>query len=949
MNKKGVLLLSTLFFIVVLIMMSVALFGLTQNNFKTNKDYFARQEAMNNAEDAIQILTFLISHSPESFMLNTPSQSITGSGSGTSSINTITFPSLNNPSTKIGKIFSNFGNVTLAYNIAIINLADTTQSGWIIRQSNGNVQGGTGIPNDISINNLAGKNGAVVVFWKPNLPITERGSVIFFGNSTNSNNAYYGDEANTIFVDFDNNQLSLSATNGRLPLYSSYNRSFADQEINVNGSRKVGQNTLMIMALGYSKVPASQRYVITYINQSFANAGFSQGGSLVSEGSTIIDSNLEVGTYDSNRVNNRFYSNTFDIKLNADHKTTKFYTVKQDSNGNFQAEYGGLRGEVIAKTNSGNSFKYGNTIYTMIDGTDPNAIKYDQNKYNQIKDFVGAEFVNKTIESGFDSSRKALINEINSKFTPGSYAQLNAGYYVFVNENTVVYFPPDVSYTQIDNYLKQVVKSDGTIDTSKAKITPGGVQIYNTSIVGNEIYAEKWNLVVKKDTKIGDQIDGQRNDQGKFIHITSWKAQYRSDGSVDDGGNKVYRFGKIDVGVKIDNGSVLWYDKGAIVIDGIVKTDEEGGGALVATKDSSNDSLNVTNYIAPVYYDNNVTNYWQSYNYDSKSGTLKTKDYSAVGGQVKQGDIIARFSQVYQGYQNVAILADNNLYINPLSQSFAGGGGTSGGTSGGGTSGGTSGGGSGPTGGSGSNTNEFNTVYEYLRNNSGSMRFSKRDTQDGDGINDFILLFYDSDDSDDNDDSDDSVGNIIKLEVEKVDDSTSKVKILYANIPSVNLRVGNPSNTGNASTDVGTIAVYVSSSYSSINSSITNYASALNFISGLVTENSDQSTTQQDQQQGQQQMEKEKNKRGKANEQILGTDVKLNGLIMVGGNLKAITGNNNRLWFSGMVVTKGNVGIKGTSKVDFFYDPSLFNISFLQSASIRYRGYEYRIYDTLRR
>lgn len=226
------------------------------------------------------------------------------------------------------------------------------------------------------------------------------------------------------------------------------------------------------------------------------------------------------------------------------------------------------------------------------------------------------------------------------------------------------------------------------------------------------------------------------------------------------------------------------------------------------------------------------------------------------------------------------------------------------------------------------------------------MTFEKRNNRDEDGItNDFILLFYDSDDS---------VGNTIKLEVEKVDDSKSKVKILYANInsPSVNLRVGNSSNTGNASTDVGTIAVYVSSSYSSIYSSITNYASALNFISGLVTgntENSDQSTTQQDQQQGQQQMEKEKNKRGKANEQILGTDVKLNGLIMVGGNLKAITGNNNRLWFSGMVVTKGNVGIKGTSKVDFFYDPSLFNISFLQSASIRYRGYEYRIYDTLRR
>ena len=932
MNKKGVLLLSTLFFIVVLIMMSVALFGLTQNNFKTNKDYFARQEAMNNAEDAIQILTFLISHSPESFMLNTPSQSITGSGSGTSSINTITFPSLNNPSTKIGKIFSNFGNVTLAYNIAIINLADTTQSGWIIRQSNGTVQGGTGIPNDISINNLAGKNGAVVVFWKPNFPITERGSVIFFGNSTNSNNVYYGNEANTIFVDFNGNQLSLSATNGRLPLYSSYNRSFADQEINVNGSRKVGQNTLMIMALGYSKVPASQRYVITYINQSFANAGFSQGGSLVSEGSTIIDSNLEVGTYDSNRVNNRFYSNTFDIKLNADHKTTKFYTVKQDSNGNFQAEYGGLRGEVIAKTNSGNSFEYDKTIYTMIDGTDPNAIKYDQNKYNQIKDFVGAEFVNKTIESGFDSSRKALINEINSKFTPGSYAQLNAGYYVFVNENTVVYFPPDVSYTQIDNYLKQVVKSDGTIDTSKAKITPGGVQIYNTSIVGNEIYAEKWNLVVKKDTKIGDQIDGQRNDQGKFIHITSWKAQYKSDGSVDDGGDKVYRFGKIDVGVRIDNGSVLWYDKGAIVIDGIVKTDEEGGGALVATKDPSNDSLNVTNYIAPVYYDNNVTNYWQSYNYEN--GTLKTKGNTVVGGQVKQGDIIARFSQVYQGYQNVAILADNNLYINPLSEGFAGGGGTSGGTN-------------------GSNSSSTGVTYSNItQQHIKDMLFILQNfpniTVTGDWDNGHLEITVSTS-------TRRGYINFIELDI-KDEDNDGKAEIVIdkfrfqgqINGRNVDYRI-NDNDYGYAEIS----GLDISTAFNEFDQANDFKSFVISFVNNYIitgnTENSDRSTTQQDQQKGQQQMEKEKNKRGKANEQILGTDVKLNGLIMVGGNLKAITGNNNRLWFSGMVVTKGNVGIKGTSKVDFFYDPSLFNISFLQSASIRYRGYEYRIYDTLRR
>ncbi|MCX7759068.1 MAG: hypothetical protein N2169_05625 [bacterium] len=33
---------------------------------------------------------------------------------------------------------------------------------------------------------------------------------------------------------------------------------------------------------------------------------------------------------------------------------------------------------------------------------------------------------------------------------------------------------------------------------------------------------------------------------------------------------------------------------------------------------------------------------------------------------IRQGDIIARFSQIYQGTQKVTILADNSLYINPF-------------------------------------------------------------------------------------------------------------------------------------------------------------------------------------------------------------------------------------------------------------------------------------------
>ncbi|MEN3014871.1 MAG: hypothetical protein ABDH21_02265, partial [bacterium] len=58
--KKGVLLLSTLFFIVVLIMMSIALFGLTKTNFKTNHEYIVEQNMVNNAESAMQVVAFII-------------------------------------------------------------------------------------------------------------------------------------------------------------------------------------------------------------------------------------------------------------------------------------------------------------------------------------------------------------------------------------------------------------------------------------------------------------------------------------------------------------------------------------------------------------------------------------------------------------------------------------------------------------------------------------------------------------------------------------------------------------------------------------------------------------------------------------------------------------------------------------------------------------------------
>ncbi|MFN3996087.1 MAG: hypothetical protein ACK4GR_06135, partial [bacterium] len=168
-----------------------------------------------------------------------------------------------------------------------------------------------------------------------------------------------------------------------------------------------------------------------------------------------------------------------------------------------------------------------------------------------------------------------------------------------------------------------------------------------------QIYMQDYNLVIKNNVKL--------QTPNSFIHITSWK---KDKDNVD-------RFGRVDIGVNLLGGSILWYDKGAIVIDGIVSSDPLKGGAIIATKD--NDSQ-TTIHKAPVYNKDSslLTEYWAPYSVDNYSNLLrKGENNQNITGEIKQGDIVTRFSQIYQGTQKVAILADNNLYINPLSKNFA--------------------------------------------------------------------------------------------------------------------------------------------------------------------------------------------------------------------------------------------------------------------------------------
>jgi hypothetical protein len=91
--------------------------------------------------------------------------------------------------------------------------------------------------------------------------------------------------------------------------------------------------------------------------------------------------------------------------------------------------------------------------------------------------------------------------------------------------------------------------------------------------------------------------------------------------------------------------------------------------------------------------------------------------------------------------------------------------------------------------------------------------------------------------------------------------------------------------------------------------------------------------------------QKEKNKRGKRNELIGNKDIKLNGLVVVGGDLGAVGGKDNGLWLTGMLLVKGNMGISGTKRVDFYFDPSAMNSL---NTSVNLKNSFYRLYDYIR-
>ncbi|MGC8816098.1 MAG: hypothetical protein ACP5O4_07935, partial [bacterium] len=239
-DKKGILLISTLFFVIVLIMMSVALFALTRANYADMRSFYSENEAINNAESAINIASFIIASQSNLFTVNS------------NSVNT-------------GNLFDSSSSMLLKndmnaskikYNIAAIEL----DSSFRVIANNNTI--GT---SNFNVSNAGSKAMIALIISPVNKGLTDSGAIIFFGNSFDNTNTYKNDSTNAVAVSFDNNNNKINfyfnndnryPPNGDYPLYTSVNNVNNNTDITeINGYRNANKYTLLLMAMGYSKVP----------------------------------------------------------------------------------------------------------------------------------------------------------------------------------------------------------------------------------------------------------------------------------------------------------------------------------------------------------------------------------------------------------------------------------------------------------------------------------------------------------------------------------------------------------------------------------------------------------------------------------------------------------------------------------------------------------------------
>ncbi|MCX7972525.1 MAG: hypothetical protein N2657_04875 [bacterium] len=581
-SRKGILLISTLFFVVVLIMMSIALFGLTRTNYQVNREYFANQKSITNAENAIQIMMFLIQHNPNAFEIRD---------------NQVWFPldDQHNLLPQIRKVLTdqNFmRNLPYFYIFVDLSNNEIIQHNYI-----------TNLPR-ISIDERAEKKMYAVIFVPKNKDISEEGVVLFFGNHLHPENITRKDNANLAFYRINGRgnvtfYISSVPNNNAFPVYSSLNNGNSDVEINKispQSSRQIKKYYLSLFVTSYSLVPGTLRYKVNYIEQHFLRSSMIQAN-LLNTGTTNIRAtklNIISDYFESNKFISKKYEY---LSL----ESTKFNSPTSST----------IKGKLISKDTNNAGLNFQGQDYSF------EQILSSPDLYNQVKNTIQADL--QTTQNIGDT--KKLRDFIVNKIRQQSYVSLPPGWYVFKDGNKLVYFPSYYTYDQVKNRIGNVNKKAKKLN----ELTSNRPVIIENRLMDssgeNVVFEIKdYNLKISTNIKV----------DGSFIHITSFGDSY---------------FGNRDIRMEL-NGTTFFAENSAIVVDGMIK----GVGSLVATGDGS-----FSGHRAMNYYDLNLNSYWSPYS------------SSDPAHPVYRGDVIARFDQLRSPNSNVAIIADNNFIVNPLS------------------------------------------------------------------------------------------------------------------------------------------------------------------------------------------------------------------------------------------------------------------------------------------
>jgi hypothetical protein len=633
-NKKGILLISTLFFIIVLIMMSVALFALTRANYADMRSFYSENEAITNAESAINIVSFIIASNPVLLTINS------------NDVNLGTL--INNDNTNIiNRINTN------NYRIAILRLSDGS-----VRSNDSSVSS-----SNFVINSNTSQIMAAMVISPRNKSIYDSGAILFFGNSTSNTNTYKNDSANAVGISFNDNQFNFyfNSNNTNLPsgatypLYTSVNNVNNNVDITrINGYRNANKYTLLLMAMGYSKVPNTNKYVVRYVDQKLANGGL-LSASAYSNGTMTIDATNNVFSIADQVQYNKLIAKNFSLTLrdtptNPNKQTLFKLTNGQDSNRN---------GYLVAKQDSGNNFNFNGTSYNRISDL------LNQGRESDVKNSIKADVSVKDKNVDTSKLRDSLANLVKSKFNdPSTYVKLPAGYYIFVDSKKIVYFPPTMSIYKIQGVLESILSSQGSGRGGGNDILADGINYYDGTRINNnnspfknisDISVAEYQLIINKNVKIINTTSGTTLDNLFFVS---------SFGKVNNNYTNNY-FGSKDIQIVLgdNNQSAIVYGQDvAVTIDGVVK----GQGTFAILNSNPSYPCTVLNSFA-VDYTNN-SNAFYPYRYDTTNNIWVGYNNTSISTlqNFQAGSMVIRFDKVKSSEDKLALLVDNNLYINPI-------------------------------------------------------------------------------------------------------------------------------------------------------------------------------------------------------------------------------------------------------------------------------------------